>query len=86
MRKFGLEEIFINYSEVVKISDAYLLPLVTEWYGLEGYEIQRIPAHDGGRNVVYAFEKEGGDAKILRIAFLPDRSFLINTMPTISRN
>lgn len=41
---------------------------------MEGYEIQRIPAHEGGRNVVYAFEKAGGDAKILRIAFLPDRS------------
>ncbi|AJS61686.1 aminoglycoside phosphotransferase [Paenibacillus sp. IHBB 10380] len=43
-------------------------------FGLEGYEIQRIPAHDGGRNVVYTCEKEGEGAKILRIAFLHDRS------------
>ncbi|MFC0391311.1 phosphotransferase enzyme family protein [Paenibacillus mendelii] len=64
----------INYNEVVKISDAYLLPLVSELYGLEGYEIKLIPAHDGGRNVVYTCEKEGEDAKILRISFLPDRS------------
>lgn len=41
---------------------------------MEGYEIQLIPAHDGGRNVVYTCEKEGAEAKILRIAFLPDRS------------
>ncbi|MCE5172749.1 phosphotransferase [Paenibacillus profundus] len=43
-------------------------------FELEGYEIQLIPAHEGGRNVVYTCEKEGEDAKILRIAFLPDRS------------
>lgn len=65
---------FINYYEVVKISDAYLLPLVSELYGLEGYAIKLIPAHDGGRNVVYTCEKEGEDANILRISFLPDRS------------
>lgn len=65
---------FINYNEVVKISDAYLLPLVSELYGLKGYEFQQIPPHEGGRNVVYACEKEGAGAKILRITFLPDRS------------
>ncbi|KGE17284.1 aminoglycoside phosphotransferase [Paenibacillus wynnii] len=43
-------------------------------FGLDGYEIQLIPAHDGGRNVVYTCEKEGSNSKILRIAFLPDRS------------
>jgi Ser/Thr protein kinase RdoA (MazF antagonist) len=64
----------INYNEVVKISDAYLLPLVSELYGLEGYLIKPVKAHDGGRNVVYTCEKEGTDAKILRIAFLNDRS------------
>lgn len=64
----------IKYNEVIEISDAYLLPLVAELYGLGGYEIQLIPAHDGGRNVVYTCEKEGANAKIIRIAFLPDRS------------
>ncbi|WP_018754229.1 phosphotransferase enzyme family protein [Paenibacillus terrigena] len=66
-------EIVINYNEVVAIGDTYLLTVVSELFGLEGYEIQRIPAHDGGRNVVYTCEKEGEGAKILRIAFLPDR-------------
>ncbi|UNK15842.1 phosphotransferase [Paenibacillus sp. N3/727] len=61
-------------NEVVKIGDAYLLPLVTELYGLEGYEIQLIPPHEGGRNVVYTCEIEGSNSKILRISFLPDRS------------
>lgn len=41
---------------------------------MEGYEIQLISAHTGGRNVVYTCEREGTDAKILRIAFLNDRS------------
>ncbi|WP_438496058.1 phosphotransferase [Paenibacillus sp. IHBB 3054] len=41
---------------------------------MEGYETGLVKAHDGGRNVVYTCEKEGADAKILRIAFLPDRS------------
>jgi Ser/Thr protein kinase RdoA (MazF antagonist) len=43
-------------------------------YGLEDYEIQLIPAHEGGRNVVFTCVKVGADAKILRIAFLPDRN------------
>lgn len=64
----------INYNEVVNISDEYLLPLISELFGLEGYEIQLIPAHEGGRNLVYTCEREAADAKILRIAFLPDRN------------
>jgi len=63
----------VNYNEVVKIGDAYLLPFVSELYGLEGYETSLVKAHAGGRNVVYTCEKEGTDAKILRIAFLNDR-------------
>lgn len=64
----------MNHNEVVEIGHAYLLPLASELYGLEGYEIQLIPAHDGGRNVVYMCEKEDADTRVLRIAFLPDRS------------
>ncbi|KZE81078.1 aminoglycoside phosphotransferase [Paenibacillus elgii] len=41
---------------------------------MEGYETKRVKAHAGGRNVVYTCEKEGADAKIIRIAFLNDRS------------
>ncbi|MCM3290955.1 aminoglycoside phosphotransferase [Paenibacillus sp. MER 180] len=68
------KENIMTYNDVVSLGDAHLLPVVTELFGLEGYEIQLIPAHDGGRNVVYTCEKEGTDAKILRIAFLPDRN------------
>lgn len=64
----------MNYNEVVNIGDIYLLPLISELYGLEGYDIRLIPPHEGGRNVVYTCEKEGSLSKILRIAFLPDRS------------
>ncbi|MHA6531646.1 phosphotransferase enzyme family protein [Paenibacillus sp. BAC0078] len=64
----------INHNEVVKIGDAHLLPLISALYGLEGYEIKPVKAHDGGRNVVYTCEKAGAEATILRIAFLNDRS------------
>ncbi|AIQ57943.1 aminoglycoside phosphotransferase [Paenibacillus borealis] len=43
-------------------------------YGLNGYEFGQIEAHEGGRNVVYTCEKAGAGPKILRFAFLPDRS------------
>ncbi|WP_240479721.1 phosphotransferase enzyme family protein [Paenibacillus wynnii] len=43
-------------------------------YGLEGYEFNPVKEHKRGRNVVYTCVKEGIDAKILRIAFLNDRS------------
>lgn len=56
------------------MGDTYILTAVSELFELEGYEIQLIPPHDGGRNVVYTCEKAGSDAKILRIAFLPDRN------------
>lgn len=63
----------MNYNEVVKIGETYLLPLVSKLYGLAGYEIKLVKAHIGGRNVVYTCEKEGIDEKIVRIAFLNDR-------------
>ncbi|MDF2473944.1 MAG: aminoglycoside phosphotransferase, partial [Anaerocolumna sp.] len=64
----------MTYNEVVKISDMYLIPRISELYGLEGYEIRPVKAHEGGRNLVYTCEKEGAGAKIIRIAFLDDRS------------
>jgi Ser/Thr protein kinase RdoA (MazF antagonist) len=64
----------MTYNEVLKISEAFLLPIISELYELEGYEIKPVQAHDGGRNVVFTCEKEGNETKILRIAFLNDRS------------
>ena len=62
------------YNEVKNIAEAYLLPKVSKLYGLEGYRFVSINAHKGGRNLVYRGEKEQADAKIIRIAFLEDRS------------
>jgi Ser/Thr protein kinase RdoA (MazF antagonist) len=64
----------INYIEVAQKSTAHLLPLVSELYGLYGYEFGQVEAHEGGRNIVYTCEKAGASPKILRFAFLPDRS------------
>lgn len=64
----------MTYREVIKIGDSYLLPIISELYELDGYKINLVKAHDGGRNVVYTCEKEGAIAKIIRIAFLDDRN------------
>ncbi|WP_028563652.1 phosphotransferase enzyme family protein [Paenibacillus pinihumi] len=64
----------MNKNEVVSLGETHLLTAATELFGLEGYAIQLIPPHERGRNVVYTCQKEGADDKILRIAFLPDRS------------
>lgn len=71
-----MEEIAIRYDEALKIGNERILPAAIGLYGLEGYDIQPVGAHDGGRNVVYTCEPEGAnaDAKILRISFLGDRS------------
>ncbi|WP_218028242.1 hypothetical protein [Paenibacillus xylaniclasticus] len=62
-----------TYNEVVRIANEALLPLISEIYELEGYEIKQIPPH-GGRNLAYNCDKEGAGAKIIRIAFLHDRN------------
>lgn len=61
-------------NEVVQIADEYLLPIVSEMYGLEGCDIKPIEGHPGGRNVVFSCAKEGAEALIVRIVYLPDRS------------
>ena len=64
----------MSYNEAVRIADEVLLRRITELYGLTDYCLTRIAPHEGGRNLVYLCEKEGLDAKIIRIAFLNDRS------------
>ena len=64
----------MKHNTAAKISDEHLLPLAWELYGLEGYRAKLIAAHEGGRNLVYECRKEGSGAKILRIAYLTDRS------------
>ncbi|MFX3649929.1 MAG: phosphotransferase enzyme family protein [Paenibacillus sp.] len=68
-----LEEIIINFNGAVNISNTHVLSLVSELFHLEGYNIQLIPPHEGGRNVVYTCEQEGCESLILRVSFLPDR-------------
>ncbi|WP_247897864.1 phosphotransferase enzyme family protein [Paenibacillus pabuli] len=63
----------INFNEAVNISNTHVLALVSELFHLEGYNIQLIPPHEGGRNVVYTCEQEGCESLILRVSFMPDR-------------
>ena len=57
----------MTYDEVVRISDSYLLPIIGELYGLEGYDIRPVRAHDGGRNVVYTCDNEDDPAQFARL-------------------
>ncbi|MDK8189621.1 phosphotransferase [Paenibacillus sp. UMB7766-LJ446] len=69
-----LEEIIINFNEAVNISNTHVLARVSELFELEGYEIQLVPPHEGGRNIIYTCEQEGCESLILRISFLPGRN------------
>ena len=66
-------------SEAARIADTHLLSRIAALYGLEGYHITPVKAHEGGRNLAYSCEKEaaGGrvaGGRIVRISFLGDRS------------
>jgi Ser/Thr protein kinase RdoA (MazF antagonist) len=61
-----------SYETTVKISETHLLPIITELYALNGYEIKLINAHECGRNVVYVCENAAH--KVIRISFLDDRN------------
>jgi len=70
----------VIYNQVKQISETHLLPQIVELYGLSGYAIKPIDGHEGGRNLIYVCEQSGGSmkseksGKIIRIAFLNDRS------------
>ena len=42
-------------------------------FGLEGYDCDEIPGHQGGRNLVLACRKDGENRFVLRISLLGDR-------------
>ncbi|MDF2539638.1 MAG: aminoglycoside phosphotransferase [Herbinix sp.] len=50
-------------NNIIRTYAADLLPIITERYGLEGYEITLIKAHVGGRNIAYNCEREDSEAK-----------------------
>lgn len=64
----------MNRNQVLRIADSHLLPTIRERYGLDNYKISVIEAHEGGRNLFYLCKNEDKGDKIIRIAFLPDRS------------
>jgi Ser/Thr protein kinase RdoA (MazF antagonist) len=57
-----------------EVCAAHLLPAISDLYGLEGYTIRLIGGHKGGRNLVYSCDRQGADGRVIRVAFLPDRS------------
>lgn len=52
----------------------YLLPTISELYGLEGYEFKPVKKQEGGQNVVYSCEKDGATATMIRISCFDRRS------------
>lgn len=62
------------YEDVMKIFERSILPVVTLKYGLEGYELNALQSHEGGRNAIYMCEKENALPYVLRISYQNDRS------------
>ena len=62
------------YNDVIEIFDKNILPVVIEKYGLEGYELQPLQSHEGGRNVIYICERENNPSYVLRVSYQNDRS------------
>lgn len=62
-----------TYDAAASAAPSLLLPAIAELYDLEGYSFTQIQPH-GGRNLVYTCHKEGAPERIIRIAFLDDRS------------
>lgn len=64
----------MTYRDAVRIGGEYLLPVISDLYRLEGYEINHLDRDYTARNVVYNCTKEGAESKILRVSFMNDRS------------
>lgn len=64
----------MNFYQATDIAQRHLLPILVKRCGLEGCEIAPVPAHEGGRNLIYTCEKPGMPAKILRVSYLEDRT------------
>lgn len=64
----------MTYNEVVETGHAHIIPLASKLYGLEGYVFTLIERDYEVQNAVFCCEKEGENAKILRISFLAERS------------
>ena len=43
-------------------------------YALDNYELQPVPGHEGGRNLVYICRQNGEKKYVLRISALGDRT------------
>lgn len=65
----------MNYNQAIRVSEAHLLPEILALYGFKSYAIKSIGAHEGGRNLVYECNKNEEISKIIRIAFLCDRTY-----------
>ncbi|MDX1933873.1 MAG: phosphotransferase [Capsulimonadales bacterium] len=64
----------MTYDEAVSLAEQGLLSEAAARYGLEGSTFKQVPAHPGGRNLLYSVEKADAAPTLLRIAFLNDRS------------
>lgn len=64
----------MNRSHAIRIAEAHLLPIIRERYGLKSTEFRVIEGHEGGRNLFFLCENEEAGDKVIRIAFLPDRT------------
>ncbi len=64
----------MNFNQAISIIQENLLPIISDLYDLEDYDMRPVEGHYGGRNVIFTCEKLKSESRIIRIAFLPDRS------------
>jgi len=64
----------MTYYDVINIGGKCIIPFLTEKYNLEGYIIQPLQSHEGGRNVIYICEKGEAPAMVARVSYQDDRS------------
>lgn len=64
----------MTYLDVLEIFDKSIYSAVAQRYGMDGYSMEPVGSHEGGRNVVCICEKEQEPSRVLRVSYQNDRS------------
>ncbi len=56
------------------MDEKWILMQAERLYSLENCEIDRVPGHDGGRNIVFVITSAVGKKRVLRVSALTDRT------------
>lgn len=69
-----MEECYtLTYFDILMIFEKSVYPVVAQHYDMDGYSMQPVSSHEGGRNVVYMCEKAQEPPRVLRVSYQNDR-------------